>query len=53
MDLGSWFAGDYRLSRPVMDPFGGDAFGGDAFESDAFESDEEEGFEGTDLKERS
>ncbi len=36
LDLGSWFAGDYRLSRPVMDAFGGD---------------EEEGFEGTELEE--
>ena len=23
VDLGSWFAGDYRLTRPVLDPFGG------------------------------
>ena len=53
LDLGSWFAGDYRLSRPVMDPFEGDAFEGDAFEGDAFEGDEEEGCEGTDLEERS
>ena len=53
LDLGSWFAEDYRLSRPVMDPFGGDAFGGDAFGGDAFGGDEDEGFEGIDLEERS
>ena len=38
LDLGSWFAGDYRLSRPVLDPFGGL---------------EEEGFEGSHLEEPS
>ncbi len=38
LDLGSWFAEDFRLSSPVMDAFGGE---------------EEEGFEGTDLEERS